>query len=264
MPDALHPSIDPIYRANPAGLEIRADSETGATTLHGHFCRFGAWNEIDSFYEGRFLERVEKGAFAKTIAEHNSRAKTSSRAVVCSFDHGFDPTVGDKPLGPIDVLREDNEGPYYEVPLYDTDYNRDFLAPVLQGRTIDGRTFGSGLGASYRFRVVKEEWNDEPGTSADNPEGLPERTIKEVRLYEFGPVVYPADPGASAGVRSLTDHYVERARQRTGTTTDRGAAQSTPERDEPQPHSDASPTNPTPAGITARAALLRKEAIHVH
>ena len=36
---------------------------------------------------------------------------------------------------------------------------------------------------------------------------MPERTLKEVRLLEFGPVVYPAYLGATAGVRSLTDWF---------------------------------------------------------
>lgn len=192
-------------------LAERADDGDApdGSTLFGHFSRFDAWYEIDSWVEGHFLERTVKGAFRKTIKENRSSIKVA-------FDHGYDPTIADKPLGPIEQLRETDEGPYYEVPLLDTDYNRDFMLPALQGRTMDGRRFGSLLGASFRFRVTRDEWVMEPKRTDGNPDGIPERTIREVRLYEFGPVVYPASPAATAGVRGLTDWYHDRHRSRFG------------------------------------------------
>lgn len=186
-----------------------ADVDEDGTTLFGHFSRFDSWYRIDSMWEGTFMERTVKGAFRKTIKENRSTVKVA-------FDHGFDPTIADKPLGPIEQLREEDEGPYYEVPLLDTDYNRDFMLPALQGRTMDGRKLGSVLGASFRFRVTRDEWVMEPKRSDLNPDGIPERTIREIRLYEFGPVVYPANPEATAGVRSLTDHYLDRHAKRNG------------------------------------------------
>ena len=177
-------------------LELRADDSTAGSTLFGHFTKFEVWNEIDSWFEGRFMERTVVGSFKKTIAENRDRVKVQ-------FDHGYDTFVGSSPLGPIDVLREEAEGPYYEVPLLDTDYNRDRLLPMLSGRLMDGTLAGSVLGASYRFRVTKEEWVEPKSTTAYNPEKLPERTIREVTLYEFGPVVFPAYASTSVGVRSL-------------------------------------------------------------
>lgn len=44
-----------------------------------------------------------------------------------------------------------------------------------------------------------------------NEAGLPERTITEARVLEFGPVSFPGYEGAVAGVRSLTDRFVLRA-----------------------------------------------------
>jgi hypothetical protein len=64
------------------------------------------------------------------------------------------------------------------------------------------------------FNVLRDEWNEEPGRSEHNPDGIPERTIKEVRLLEFGPVTWPANPAATAGLRSNTDRYAERLRDR--------------------------------------------------
>lgn len=196
-----------------AGVPIlsRSESSDDGTTLYGYFTKFDVWAEIDSWYEGRFMERTAVNAFRKTIKENRDRVKVQ-------FDHGYDPHIGSSPLGPIDVLREEDEGPYYEVPLLDTDYNHGRILPMLQGRLMDGTHAGSVLGASYRFRVTKDEWVEPSKATTHNPEKLPERTIREVSLYEFGPVTFPAFIQATAGVRSvsLTDHYMERHLARTG------------------------------------------------
>ncbi|HEY8766151.1 MAG TPA: hypothetical protein VIP09_02635, partial [Dehalococcoidia bacterium] len=44
-----------------------------------------------------------------------------------------------------------------------------------------------------------------PGRSAHNSDGIPEQTVTEIRLQEFGPVWPPAFRGTSAGVRFATD-----------------------------------------------------------
>jgi len=166
-------------------------------TMEIRFSPFGTWYEINSWWEGRFLERTVKGAFAKTISENRQNVK-------CLYDHGYDFQIGNKVLGPIDDLREDTDSAIGIVPMFDTHYCRE-LRPGLEAGV---------YGSSFRFRVIQESWNDEPGKSAHNPENLPERTITEVRLYEFGPVTFPANPDATAGVRSLTDSFYERMRSR--------------------------------------------------
>jgi HK97 family phage prohead protease len=187
--EPLNPPREGLVRAMRPGVELRA-VEDGMPTLHGHFAVFDEWTEIDSLFEGRFMERIAPGAFKKTFAE----SKDGIRAL---FQHGHDPTVGDKPLGPVDILEEDARGARYEVPLLDTSYNRDLL-PGLEAGV---------YGASFRFRVLQEEIDNEPEASDRNPGKMPERTIKEAEVYEFGPVTFPAYAGASAGVRSLTDRY---------------------------------------------------------
>lgn len=186
------PPRDNLYRAVFPGLELRADSEDSQPVMTGHFARFDEWTEINSVFEGRFLERFMPGAFKKTISE----SRDSMRVL---FQHGYDPSVGDKPLGPIRELREDDEGAYYEVPLLDAAYVRNDVLPGLE----------AGLyGASFRFRVIREEWDQEPEASDRNPDGLPERTVKEAEVREFGPVTFPAYAGATAGIRSLSDEFV--------------------------------------------------------
>lgn len=201
--------VDDLYRGRLDSVELRDDTGGTSGTMYGHFTVFDTWYEIDSWYEGRFLERVAPGALTKTIRENRD-------SVVVQYDHGYDMHIGDAPLGVIEDLRADDVGGYYEVALLDTDYVRDRVLPMLQGRTLDGRTLGSVLGASFRFRVTKEEWVNPTKATDQNPDKLPERTIRELRLYEFGPVVFPANPAATAAARSLTDHYIARRIARSG------------------------------------------------
>jgi HK97 family phage prohead protease len=173
------------------GYQLRESDDGGMPTLFGHFAVFNRWTEINSWSEGNFLERIVPGAFRKTMKENRSRIRAL-------FQHGQDPQIGDKPLGPIEDLREDDTGGYYEVPLLDTQYNRE-LIPGLE----------AGLyGASFRFEVLRDEKDEQPEASEDNPRGLPERSVKEVRLHEFGPVTFPAYAEATADVRSLTDWFL--------------------------------------------------------
>ena len=244
------------------GLTVRNDTDPDggdgaeSSTMVGYFTRFNVWYRVDSWLEGTFMERVAPGAATKTIRQNRN-------GMVVAFDHGYDPQIGDKPLGPIEVLEERDLGVWYEVPLLDTDYNRNFVLPALAGRTIDGRNLGSVLGASFRMRVLADSWVMEPGPSADNPEGIPERTISELRCYEFGPVVYPASPEASAGVRSLTDHYFERSLQRHQRSAPPQIAPTTaPSIVEPNPATE--PRTHSEPVTTRTAASLRLELATLH
>jgi phage head maturation protease len=154
-------------------------------TLYGRFASFKEWTEIRSAKEGHFLERISPGAFEKTINEN----RKSLRVL---FHHGQDPAIGYKVLGPIQRLDGDTS---YEVPLLDTDYNRS-LVPGLK----------AGLyGASFRFTVAKDEHVPHPRRSDWNPQGIPEVTITEAQVIEFGPTPLPAYKGATAGVRSTRE-----------------------------------------------------------
>lgn len=262
MTDAL---TDILFRGRfDDAVDLRTGSDTGGaedtdgTTMYGHFSRFDSWYRIDSWIEGLFMERTVKGAFRKTIRENRDGVKVA-------FDHGYDFQVGDKPLGPIETLREEDEGPYYEVPLLDADYNHNFVLPALQGRTMDGRKFGSLLGSSFRFKITRDEWVMEPKKSDYNPDAIPERTIREVRLYEFGPVVYPANPAATAAVRCLTDWYHDRHRERSARsgrpTSPLPAGPTTDSVDPAAPPIDGHPeVNPTRSAVAylAMASSLRR------
>src|SRR6266496_4382567 len=173
----------PEFRALPQGYELR--SEDGEMpTLVGNLAVFEQWTEIDTHREGHFLEQIAPGAFDKTISESRDKMRVL-------FQHGQDPQIGDKPHGPISSLEANDRGVAYEVPLLDTEYNRELLPGLKAGL----------YGSSFRFEALRQSWNDKPKRSDYNPEALRERTVKEVRMPEFGPVTFPAYWGATSGLR---------------------------------------------------------------
>lgn len=218
MTDA-RPPRDDLVRASLPGVEVRAAGDGAPRTMTGHFSVFDQWTRISSSWEGTFMERFAPGAFTKTFKESTPKVL---------FQHGKDPQVGDKPLGTIRSISEDAQGAAYEVELLDTAYVRD-LIPGLE----------AGLyGASFRFSVVKEDFDPNPKRSAHNPDGIPERTVREARVMEFGPVTFPAYAGATAGMRSMTDEFLI---SRLAADPERLASLITsalPARAEAEPHSD--------------------------
>lgn len=196
-----HP-VDNLVRAwaSPGAVTLRTKTgeggpgaDNGGSTMFGHFAVFDQWTEIHSYFEGDFLERIAPGAFGDTF-----RAKAGQIRVL--YDHGQDPSVGSKPLGSPDILREDANGAYYEVSLFRPEAVGGFdVKPALSAKQ---------LGASFRFKVIGEEWVTRSEATKDNPSKLDERTITKVDLYEFGPVTFPAYPHASAGLRSRSDEFM--------------------------------------------------------
>lgn len=188
----LQPPKDGLVRARP-GLEVRADGDEGKMPrLTGYALRFNEWTEIDSVFEGRFLERIAPGAAKRTLAEN--------RSMRILFNHGHDPHIGEKPLAEPRFM-EDEQGVRYDNPeLFDAEYVRELVPGLRAGQ----------YGSSFKFRVLREDVNEAPERSDSNPDGIPERTITEFKMYEAGPVVFPAYEGATAGVRcrSLTDEFI--------------------------------------------------------
>jgi len=177
--------------ASPDAVGLRAASVGAGNTMFGHFAVFDVWTEINSMFEGNFLERIAPGAFADTFRDRRGQIRVL-------YDHGADPMIGNKPLGSPDVLREDKTGAYYEVDLFDSSYVNDLKPAIRSGQ----------VGASFRFKVTGEEWASPEKATRDNPQQLDERTITKVDLYEFGPVTFPAYADASAGLRSRTDEFI--------------------------------------------------------
>jgi HK97 family phage prohead protease len=183
---AVMPGVDFVERAEADDLP-----EGSLGLLRILFSPVNEWAHIRSAWEGDFMERFAPGAWKKTIGESASKIRAL-------FQHGQDPQIGDKPLGPFHRLEESARGGYAEVALLDTSYNRDLLPGLKAGL----------YGSSHRFKPMRYEDIDRPEPSDTNPDGIKERTIKEARLRELGPVTWPAYEGATAGVRSLTDEFL--------------------------------------------------------
>jgi HK97 family phage prohead protease len=128
---------------------------------------------------------VVPGAFARTIKEDPMPQVL--------LNHGRDPQVGEKPLGVPEVYEEqrkggpNNEGGLYvEVPLDDTSYNRDIRTSLASGAL---------RAMSIMFETERESFSEDRAS----------RYIEQVRLFEFGPVTFPANEAAVASLHSLED-----------------------------------------------------------
>jgi HK97 family phage prohead protease len=186
---------DELTRAKKDSEEAPAEDSLG--TLEVNFSKYNEWYRIDSFWEGTFLERVAPGAFTKTFKERGDQIKIL-------FNHGMDPTAGDLLISDPAEYGDRKESPYLAGPLYDTSVGRNLLPGLKRG----------AYGSSFMFEVLEESWDNEPEKSEHNPDGLPERTIRQNRTFEAGPVTWPANPGATAGMRSGVDWYAEQIRSR--------------------------------------------------
>ena len=158
-------------------FETRADDTGDGLTLTGYAAVFDTPTRIND-WDGAFDEIIARGAFKKTIAE---------RMPVLQWNHGNDPAIGQVPIGSITALREDRNGLYVEARLHANQQ----VQPVR-----DAIASGAVTGMSFRFQVMVE--------TVDESGDIPTRTVKEVRLFEVGPVAFPAYPTTSVGVRSLT------------------------------------------------------------
>lgn len=120
---------------------------------------------------------VKPGAFTKTLKENRSQIQTL-------FNHGMDPRYGLLPIGTITRLEEDKRGLWSEVELHDGPDNENIKAALSSGAL---------RAQSIQFESKQESFNDE----------RTERYLEQVKLYEFGPVTFPANEAATATLHSM-------------------------------------------------------------
>lgn len=154
-----------------AGVEVRAEGDEQPKIV-GHAAVFDTLSEDLGFYR----EKIAPGAFAKTIRESDVRAL---------FNHDPNFVLGRTKSGTL-KLAEDDRGLLVEIKPPNTQWARDLMETMRRG-DVDQMSFG--------FQVVKEEWEGD----ANNPV----RVLKEVRLFDVSPVVFPAYPATDVQVRSL-------------------------------------------------------------
>lgn len=167
-----------------ATLELRvAKSETDSPKIEGYSAVFG---QLSSDLGG-FREQIAPGAFAESIKSHDIRAL---------FNHDPNAVLGRNKAGTL-VLSEDDNGLFMRVNPPDTQWARDVVALIERGDV---------TGQSFSFVVEEDSW--------DKQDAGWTRTLKKVRLYDVGPVTFPAYPQTDASVRSAFDQVISREREK--------------------------------------------------
>jgi hypothetical protein len=172
------------YVVAPDSMRFREEGDT--PTLEGRMMPYDEWTEVRSPIEGHFMERFAPGALAKTMVEQANRIRVM-------FEHGTDSVFGKQAIAAVDEMRDESDGAYYRASLLDG--VPDLLVSGLR----------RGLyGSSIRFAPVKWDRVRSPKKSEQNPDGIPEHTIREAAMKEFSVVPFPQYAGATAMVRSTT------------------------------------------------------------
>lgn len=222
-------------------VEASDDEQGDGRTLEGYAAVFETPTEINS-WEGAFTEEIAHGAFRKTLRE---------RTPVLQFDHGRDWRTGSVPIGAFESLSEDDTGLHVIARLFDN----PVVEPIRQA--IEGRAI---TGMSFRFEVIRDEWRDtetgkviKPGPDLwdalwdnDDPAKI-KRTIKEVKLFEAGPVVFPAYEATSVGVRDMLDRLTPEDLEALRGELEKNTAGQKRERSYDQPQPDVEPVSPSVA-----------------
>lgn len=165
-------------------LEMRATSGTVEVRAADGTKRLGGYALVyDRLSQnlGGYVERVLEGALDKTLAENSD--------VLCRFQHADQFLLGRTSSGTL-TLKPDATGLDYTVDVPATDYGENCYALAERG---DLRS------SSFAFYTVRDDWGL-------TEQGFPIRTLVEIKLVDVAPVVQPAYPDATAGLRSLAEH----------------------------------------------------------
>lgn len=163
-------------------VEERAAGDGKTSVLVGHAAVFNQLSEN----LGGFREQVAPGAFSETIKVHDIRAL---------FNHNPDYILGRNVSGTL-RMQEDNTGLLIEIDVPDTQVGRDLMVSVQRG-DVSQMSFG--------FSVMPDgsAWSEDAA-------GNTIRTLRNVRLFDVSPVVYPAYPQTDIAVRSLNDWRLQK------------------------------------------------------
>lgn len=138
-------------------------------TFMGYASTFGNVDEVGDI--------IERGAFKKSIKE---RGPNGSNQIKVLWQHN-------EPLGIPLKMYEDENGLYVEGKVSKTRLGDEALELMKDG-VVDKMSIG------FSIPKGKMEWDDKTGV----------RKIKEVKLFEFSPVTFPANEQASiTGMKSL-------------------------------------------------------------
>lgn len=170
--------------SDPPALELR--EEGGKRYAVGYaavYYRAGDAGTEYKLYDG-MVERIRPGAFKSAMAEDDVRAL---------FNHDTNQVLGRASAKTL-KLTSDAKGLRYEIELPDTTTGRD-VAELLKRGDVTGSSFSFALSPDGE-KYVTEKAGDAR---------VQVRWLESVRLYDVGPVTFPAYTGTTAGIRSADD-----------------------------------------------------------
>jgi len=125
-------------------------------------------------------ERILPGAFDRAIAEDDVRSL---------FNHDVNIVLGRNTSGTL-ALSVDEVGLRYEITAPDTQLVRDqVVGPIERGDV---------SGSSFMFVPIRANWTDE---DSEDGRSVEVREVREVELWEVGPVVFPAYDASTSSLR---------------------------------------------------------------
>lgn len=156
-------------------IELRAAGAEGEpTVITGHPAVFNQTADL-----GWFRETVKPGAFTKTIAQDDIRAL---------FNHNPDYVIGRNKAGTL-TLTEDEQGLRMDIIPPDTTFARDLMANIRAGNISQG-----SIGFYVRgYQLTRGD------------DGVWERDLTDVMLFDVSPVTYPAYEGTDMNLRSASE-----------------------------------------------------------
>jgi hypothetical protein len=170
-------------------LEMRAGKGEGERRLSGH----GAVYDKLSVDLGGYRELFEQGTFSDSIAKDDIRSLR---------DHNSSYILGRTKSGTL-LLEEDKKGVKFDVSLPDTSYANDLVVSVERKDV---------TGCSIIFSVEQERWFvdgeeveflDALMAMWDEKKHKVERHVNKGRLYDIGPVTFPAYPQTDVKARAM-------------------------------------------------------------
>lgn len=163
------------------GLELRITGNDGNGVIAGHAAVFYDGTKETEFELFRGLvERIDRSAFDRAMQEDDVRGL---------FNHNPDNLLGRSASGTL-RLSTDKVGLQFELDLPD--------GPL--GEQVRGSTKRGDLtGASFSFKIIAQRF--------ETVDKIDIRTLLDVRLYDVGPVTFPAYEATDVSARSAYDDW---------------------------------------------------------
>lgn len=172
------------------GVELRDNGAGKMPTIVGYAAKFNVKSDPIGPPGYQFREIIRPSAFDKVLG-------SDVRGLV---NHDAGQILGRTASGTM-KLTKDNVGLRYEIEPPDTQAGRDAVTSIRRGDV---------SGSSFSFRCNIDSW----GTDDEDPNMELRELVEVGKLWDVGPVAFPAYPQADVAVRSLEAFRQERSKSR--------------------------------------------------